>query len=114
MSRAYFNRLVNLAFLAPDITKAILEGRHPPDLTASRLINHTRSPSAGKTNARRWGSPDATAPPIGPAGQPLIGSHEGLPLPVNPLPTTLTSPMVPENQPSERYHQNSRLRYSPA
>ena len=44
VSRAYFTRLVKLSFLAPDITKAILEGRHPPDLTASRLINHARLP----------------------------------------------------------------------
>ncbi len=44
VSRSYFTRLVKLAFLAPDITKAILEGRHPPDLTASRLINHTPLP----------------------------------------------------------------------
>jgi DNA invertase Pin-like site-specific DNA recombinase len=42
VSRSYFTRLVKLSFLAPDITKAILEGRHPPDLTASRLINHAR------------------------------------------------------------------------
>ncbi len=44
VSRAYFTRLVKLSFLAPDITKAILEGRHPIDLTASRLINHPRLP----------------------------------------------------------------------
>ena len=44
VSRPYFTRLVKLAFLAPDITKAILEGCHPSDLTASRLINHTRLP----------------------------------------------------------------------
>jgi site-specific DNA recombinase len=44
VSRAYFTRLVKLSFLAPDITKAILEGRHPPDLTAGRLITHARLP----------------------------------------------------------------------
>ena len=44
VSRNYFTRLVKLSFLAPDITTAIVEGRHPPDLTASRLINHTRLP----------------------------------------------------------------------
>jgi DNA invertase Pin-like site-specific DNA recombinase len=44
VSRAYFARLVKLSFLAPDITKAILEGRHPPGLTASRLINHAQLP----------------------------------------------------------------------
>jgi DNA invertase Pin-like site-specific DNA recombinase len=44
VSRRYFTRLLKLSFLAPDITKAILEGCHPSDLTASRLINHTRLP----------------------------------------------------------------------
>jgi AraC-like DNA-binding protein len=44
VSRSYFARLVKLSFLAPDITKAILEGRYPPDLTASGLINHLRLP----------------------------------------------------------------------
>ena len=44
VSRFYFTRLVTLAFLAPDITKAIREECHPTDLTASRLINHTRLP----------------------------------------------------------------------
>jgi hypothetical protein len=41
---SYFTRLVRLAFLAPDITQAILEGRHPPDLTAARLMRDTRFP----------------------------------------------------------------------
>ena len=31
-------RLVNLAFLAPDIVRSIVEGRQPPTLTADRLI----------------------------------------------------------------------------
>ena len=48
VSRSYFTRLVKLAFLAPDITKAILEGRHPPDLTASRLISHAGLPLGWK------------------------------------------------------------------
>ena len=30
--------LVNLAFLAPDIVRSIVEGRQPPTLTADRLI----------------------------------------------------------------------------
>ncbi|MGH9549818.1 MAG: hypothetical protein ACRD3W_10605, partial [Terriglobales bacterium] len=34
----YVARVLKLAFLAPDITAAILEGRQPPDLTADRLI----------------------------------------------------------------------------
>jgi site-specific DNA recombinase len=30
--------LVDLAFLAPDIVRSIVEGRQPPTLTADRLI----------------------------------------------------------------------------
>ncbi len=44
VSSSYFTRLVKLSFLAPDITKAILEGHQPTDLTAGRLIDHTRLP----------------------------------------------------------------------
>ena len=39
---SYFTRIVRLTFLAPDITKAILDGRHPPGLTASCLMRDTR------------------------------------------------------------------------
>ena len=41
---SYISRLFRLTFLAPDITKAILEGRHPPELTGVRLIRDTRFP----------------------------------------------------------------------
>ena len=37
-------RLLRLSFLAPDITQAILEGRQPPDLTADKLLAHSRLP----------------------------------------------------------------------
>jgi site-specific DNA recombinase len=30
--------LIRLAFLAPEIVKAIIQGNHPPDLTAQTLI----------------------------------------------------------------------------
>jgi hypothetical protein len=36
-------RLVRLSYLAPDITKAILDGRQPGDLTAEKLLEHSRS-----------------------------------------------------------------------
>ena len=41
---SYFTRIVRLTFLAPDITKAILVGRQPPEFTASRLMRDTRFP----------------------------------------------------------------------
>ena len=37
--RTYVTRVLCLAFLAPEITKAILEGRQPTELTAKRLIS---------------------------------------------------------------------------
>ena len=39
---SYFTRVVRLAWLAPDITKAILDGRQPPGLTAARLLRESR------------------------------------------------------------------------
>jgi site-specific DNA recombinase len=44
--RSYFTRLVRLSYLAPDITQAILDGRQPPDLTAEKLLEHSRLPLA--------------------------------------------------------------------
>src|SRR3984893_4471693 len=46
VSRSYFTRLVRLSYLAPDITQAILDGRQPPDLTAEKLLEHSRLPLA--------------------------------------------------------------------
>src|SRR6476620_7034944 len=43
-SRSYVTRLLRLAFLAPDIVTSILNGRHPPQLTANRLMDDTRLP----------------------------------------------------------------------
>jgi len=39
---SYVTRLLRLAFLAPDITTAILHGRHSPELTAATLLRHSR------------------------------------------------------------------------
>jgi DNA invertase Pin-like site-specific DNA recombinase len=41
---SYVSRLIRLAFLAPDIVTAILNGRHPAQLTANRLMEDTRLP----------------------------------------------------------------------
>ena len=44
ISSSYVTRLLRLAFLAPDIVTAILNGRHSPQLTANRLMDDTRLP----------------------------------------------------------------------
>jgi hypothetical protein len=44
MSDSYITRHLRLAFVAPDIVKAILAGQHPPSLTAAKLIKDTRLP----------------------------------------------------------------------
>jgi site-specific DNA recombinase len=46
VSRSYFARLVRLSYLAPHITQAILDGRQPRDLTAVKLLEHSRLPLA--------------------------------------------------------------------
>jgi site-specific DNA recombinase len=38
LNRSYVTRLLCLAFLAPELTKVILSGRHPTGLTSKRLI----------------------------------------------------------------------------
>jgi hypothetical protein len=44
ISSSYVTRVLRLAFLAPDIVTAILNGKHPPQLTANRLMDDTRLP----------------------------------------------------------------------
>jgi len=44
VSPSYFTRLVRLSYLAPDITETILDGRQPRDLTADKLLAHSRLP----------------------------------------------------------------------
>jgi len=34
----YINAILRVAFLAPEITEAIIDGRQPPDLTLGSLI----------------------------------------------------------------------------
>ena len=41
---SYATRLFRLTLLAPDIVSAILGGKHPPELTARRLLDDTRLP----------------------------------------------------------------------
>ena len=44
VSPSYFTRLIRLSYLAPDISQAILDGRQPRDLTADKLLAHSRLP----------------------------------------------------------------------
>jgi site-specific DNA recombinase len=44
VSPSYVTRLLRLTFLAPDIVSGILTGRHPPELTARKLMADTRVP----------------------------------------------------------------------
>jgi hypothetical protein len=44
LNRSYYSRLLRLAYLAPDIIAAILEGRQPEGLTATTLIEHANLP----------------------------------------------------------------------
>jgi len=46
VSPSYFTRLVRFSYLAPDITQAILDGSQPRDLTADKLLAHSRLPLA--------------------------------------------------------------------
>jgi site-specific DNA recombinase len=46
VSPSYFTRLVGLSYLAPDITRAILDGRQPPALSTDKLLAHSRLPLA--------------------------------------------------------------------
>jgi hypothetical protein len=44
LHRSYYSQVLRLAYLAPDITTAILEGRQPSGLTATMLIEHSQLP----------------------------------------------------------------------
>jgi hypothetical protein len=46
LNRSYYSRVVRLTYLAPDITRAILEGRQPPGVTAAMLLEHSDLPLA--------------------------------------------------------------------
>ena len=46
LSPSYVAMLLRLTFLAPDITRAILEGRQPSGFTAQQLVTHAALPLA--------------------------------------------------------------------
>ena len=55
LNRSYFSRVLRLAYLAPDITRAILEGRQPQGLTAARLTDDSYLPLAWPQQRRALG-----------------------------------------------------------
>ena len=48
-------RILKLAFLAPEITAAILDGRQPPHLTADQLIRMSDLPRCWRQQRQRLG-----------------------------------------------------------
>ena len=56
---SYTTRLFRLTLLAPDIVSAILSGRHPPELTARRLMDDTWLPLDWNEQRQRLGIPSA-------------------------------------------------------
>jgi len=44
VNASYFTRVLRIAYLAPDIIEAIVEGRQPPELTANKLVRIKKLP----------------------------------------------------------------------
>ncbi len=55
VSPSYATRALRLAYLAPDIVTAILDGRQPPGLTANTLMRNTRLPLRWEAQWKRLG-----------------------------------------------------------
>ena len=55
-SSSYFTRVLRLSFLAPDITKALLDGQQPAGLTARKLTSDTRLPFHWDEQRDQFGS----------------------------------------------------------
>jgi site-specific DNA recombinase len=55
LHRFYLTQLLRLAYLAPDITEAILDGRQPARLTATMLIEHADLPLTWREQRRILG-----------------------------------------------------------
>ncbi|HZK89404.1 MAG TPA: recombinase family protein [Stellaceae bacterium] len=55
LNRSYFSQVLRLAYLAPDITTAILEGHQPAGLTATTLIGRASMPIGWQEQRRVLG-----------------------------------------------------------
>jgi DNA invertase Pin-like site-specific DNA recombinase len=60
-NRAYVTRFLCLAFLSPQITKALLEGRQPTELTAKKLVKSGLRIPLAWTDQRRLYPPESAA-----------------------------------------------------
>jgi hypothetical protein len=57
----YVSRVIQLAFLAPDIVKGIIEGRQPIELTAESLMRNRKIPTDWRKQRRLLGFAELTA-----------------------------------------------------
>jgi len=55
LSRSYFTRVLKLSFLAPDVTKSILQDRHSLQLNARRLVHNVDVVHRWKVQWSAWG-----------------------------------------------------------
>jgi site-specific DNA recombinase len=55
LNRSYFARLLRLAYLAPDVTTAILDGHQPAGLTTTILIERADLPISWSEQRRTFG-----------------------------------------------------------
>lgn len=55
VSRSYFSRIFRLSFLAPEITKAIVQGRQPSELSAIKLMGAGRFACVWSDQRRQLG-----------------------------------------------------------
>ncbi len=55
VSRSYFSRILRLSFLAPEITKAIVQGRQPSEFSAIKLMGAGRFACVWSDQRRQFG-----------------------------------------------------------
>jgi hypothetical protein len=59
VNASYFTRVLRIAYLAPDIIEAIVEGRQPPELTANKLVRIKKLPIDWASQREALGFPAA-------------------------------------------------------
>ena len=59
VNASYFTRVLRIAYLAPDIIEAIVEGSQPPELTANKLVRIKKLPIDWASQREALGFPAA-------------------------------------------------------